>query len=135
MKIERASVFLGAVLLIGPGAATAVAQDEAAAKKPTAVSHELEGRSECLMCHSGAMEEMPAAPADHEGRENSTCLWCHAADASIQTAEAAKTPHELEGREQCGMCHSSGMEGMPQSPADHEGRPNDSCGLCHEPSA
>ena len=135
MRIRRQSLLLTAVLFFGPGAATALAQEEAAAQKPTVVSHELEGRSECLMCHSGAMEEIAAAPANHEGRGNDTCLWCHAADAAVQTAEAGKITHELEGRDNCGMCHASGMEGMPQSPADHEGRPNESCGLCHEPSA
>ncbi len=134
MRIKRHSLFAALVLLLGPGAATALAQ-EAAATKPAVVAHELEGRSECLMCHSGSMAEMPAVPESHEGRENSTCLWCHAEDAAIQTAEAAAVPHELEGREECGMCHASGMEGMPQSPADHEGRPNDSCAMCHEPSA
>jgi hypothetical protein len=135
MNIGRQSLLMTVVLLLGPSAATALAQDDAAATKPPVVAHELEGRSECLMCHSGTMEEMPAVPESHEGRENGACLWCHAGDAAIQTAEAAKVPHELEGREECSMCHSSGMEGMPQSPADHEGRPNDSCALCHEPSA
>lgn len=135
MIIGRTFLILLSGLLLGPGVATALAQQEAAAKPPV-VSHELEGRAECLMCHSGAMEGMPAVPESHEGRENSTCLWCHAADATIQTVDVVPPiPHELEGRDECGMCHASGMEGMPQSPADHEGRPNDSCGLCHEPSA
>ncbi len=136
MNTGRQSLLMAVVLLLGPGAVTALAQEEAAATKPPVMAHELEGRAECLMCHSGAMEEIPAAPAaSHEGRENSTCLWCHAGDAAIQTAEAGAIPHELEGREECSMCHSSGMEGMPQSPADHEGRANDSCAMCHEPSA
>jgi hypothetical protein len=131
MKIGRHSILVTAVLLLGPGVATALAQEESATKPP-AVSHELDGRAECGMCHMSGMEGMPQAPADHEGRENSTCLWCHAGDAAMQTATPPAVPHELEGRDECGMCHSSGMEGMPQSPADHEGRPNDSCLLCHE---
>lgn len=134
MNTGRQSLLMAVVLLLGPGAMTALAQEEATTKPPV-VAHELEGRSECLMCHSGAMEQVTAVPASHEGRGNETCLWCHAADASVQTAEAGKIPHELEGRDNCGMCHGSGMEGMPQSPADHEGRSNESCGMCHEPSA
>ena len=133
MRIRPQNLFLPVLLFLGPGAAPALAQ-EAAATKPPVVAHELEGRDECLMCHSGAMEGIPAVPANHEGRPNSACLWCHAEDAAIQAVEAAVIAHELEGRDECGMCHTSGMEGIPQAPSDHEGRPNDSCVWCHEVS-
>jgi hypothetical protein len=45
---------------------------------PPAIAHALEGRDNCLMCHTpGAMEPVPDAPADHEGRGNDLCGLCH----------------------------------------------------------
>jgi len=47
---------------------------------PQAIPHALEGRDDCMMCHKpGAMEPVPDAPADHEGRDNSYCALCHVA--------------------------------------------------------
>lgn len=47
---------------------------------PTAIPHSLEGRDDCMMCHKpGAMEPVPDAPADHEGRESNYCTLCHVA--------------------------------------------------------
>ncbi len=44
------------------------------ATTPTAIPHPLEGRADCLMCHtSGDL----AIPADHAGRANDTCTTCH----------------------------------------------------------
>jgi len=100
--------------------------------KPGAVSHDLEGKDQCMMCHSGAMDGIPGVPADHEGRGNETCLMCHAPGASIQTVAAKTIPHDLEGKDQCTMCHSGAMEGIPGTPADHEGRGNDTCQMCHK---
>ncbi len=52
------------------------------AKAPKVINHPLEGRADCMMCHkAGAMEPVPDAPADHEGRESKVCLWCHQAAA------------------------------------------------------
>lgn len=46
--------------------------------EPTAIAHELEGRSACLMCHlAGAMEAVPDVPASHEGRKDQFCTLCH----------------------------------------------------------
>lgn len=45
---------------------------------PSAISHPVEGRDNCWMCHKpGAMEPVPDAPADHEGRDNKYCTLCH----------------------------------------------------------
>ena len=45
---------------------------------PAAMSHTAEGRDNCMMCHkAGAMEPVPDAPADHEGRDNKYCTLCH----------------------------------------------------------
>ena len=44
---------------------------------PPQVSHSLEGRSACLVCHETGVGEAPKIPADHSGRSNDTCLACH----------------------------------------------------------
>ena len=124
----RNVVITAAMLLVVAG--SAVAQDA----KPTVVSHDLAGKENCVMCHSGAMEGIPAQPADHEGRAVDTCVMCHAADAEMQTSAASVTPHDLAGKEACSMCHSGAMEGMPAAPASHEGRGDDTCAMCHVPA-
>ncbi len=51
---------------------------EVQTKVPKTITHPLEGRSDCLMCHKpGAMEPVPDAPASHEGRESKHCTMCH----------------------------------------------------------
>ncbi len=45
------------------------------------------------------------------------------------------TPHPLEGRDNCLMCHETGVGGAAKIPADHAGRPNDLCTSCHKPAA
>ena len=45
---------------------------------PNTITHDLEGRSACLMCHAaGAMEAIPDVPASHEGRADQFCTLCH----------------------------------------------------------
>ena len=45
---------------------------------PQAVSHTIEGRDQCMMCHKpGAMEPVPDTPADHEPRDVKYCIMCH----------------------------------------------------------
>ena len=132
--MNRGYMSVWVVLLAGITTALAFAQQQA--KKPPVMSHELEGRSNCVMCHApGAMEPVPDMPASHEGWPNEACLWCHAEDAEMQTAEPTAIPHELEGRSNCVMCHAPGaMEPVPDMPASHEGRENEHCGICHEPA-
>jgi len=123
--IRNIVITAAAMLFIVAG--SAFAQDA----KPPVMSHDAEGKENCTMCHSGAMEGIPAAPADHEGRAVESCALCHAADAEMQTAAANAIPHDLEGKDNCSMCHSGAMEGMPAAPASHEGREADTCQMCH----
>ena len=44
--------------------------------KPPAVPHSLQGRDDCLVCHSAA--GIKPFPKDHAGRTKATCLSCHA---------------------------------------------------------
>lgn len=55
-------------------------------------------------------------------------------------AEEAWTPpvkveHELEGRNQCLMCHAGGIKEAPAVPVNHVDRPNETCMWCHAPDA
>ena len=127
MSNLRVSASIGAILLVGVGA---VQQ----AGKPSVVQHDLDGRDNCLMCHSGAMPNIAGVPESHADRPNETCLWCHAADAGIQTATPTAITHDLDGRENCLMCHSGAMPNIPGVPAKHEGIANEYCGLCHGPA-
>lgn len=116
------------------------------------IPHSLEGREDCLECHnSGAIKPFPA---DHVGRKSVSCQICHqpaevkiavpVASAPVtlspepepeknpETAETgdgpARIPHDLEGREDCLMCHSAGDLAVPE---DHSGRTSDTCTGCH----
>jgi hypothetical protein len=126
--IRNVVITTAAMLFVAAG--SAFAQDA----KPPVMSHDLAGKENCAMCHSGAMEGIPAQPADHEGRAVETCTMCHAADSGMQTTGAKAVPHDLAGKEACSMCHSGAMEGMPAAPASHEGRGDDTCTMCHKPA-
>jgi hypothetical protein len=134
MSLKRfVTVAAGLVVAVGIGA-TQVSAQEQEAGKPPAVSHDLEGRSQCLMCHkAGVMEPVPDVPASHSERPDETCLWCHAKDAPVQTTDPPAIPHDMQGRESCLMCHKAGvMEPVPDVPANHEPISEQYCGLCHK---
>jgi len=45
---------------------------------PPVISHTLEGRAQCMMCHkAGAMEAVPDAPASHASFDVKYCTLCH----------------------------------------------------------
>ena len=119
---------MGVLLLAGVLAVPAFGQNP-----PPPVSHDVQGRDNCMMCHTaGAMEAVPDAPASHAGRGNETCMWCHATDSPMLTTPPKAVSHGVQGREQCMMCHTPGaMEAIPDAPANHEGRDVKYCTLCH----
>ncbi len=53
------------------------AADEPAAEGPLAITHPLDGRADCLMCHETGIAGAATIPADHSGRANETCTACH----------------------------------------------------------
>ncbi|MFQ5746752.1 MAG: hypothetical protein ACE5HF_05980 [Gemmatimonadota bacterium] len=132
--MSRSRAMAGLAVLLAWSAAPVAGQD--APVKPPLPAHELEGRTACLMCHSGAMEAIKGVPESHEGRPNEICAWCHAKDAAIQTTDPPMPTHDMTGRDNCLMCHKPGaIEMAPDTPADHEGRGVEWCLLCHSPPA
>jgi hypothetical protein len=122
---------LAVAMLVGFGVRTAAAQEEV---KPLAVSHDLEGRDNCLMCHKTGVMEAPVAPESHVDRTNEVCLLCHGPDAPMQTADAAAVAHDLEGRDNCLMCHKTGVMEAPVAPENHAEIANEHCTMCHKPA-
>jgi hypothetical protein len=124
----RHVVVTAAMLFVAAG--TALAQDA----KPPVMPHDMAGKENCTMCHSGAMEGIPAVPESHAAYTVDNCAMCHAPDAEVQTATPPAIPHDLAGKDNCTMCHSGAMEGIPAEPASHEGRETDTCQWCHKPA-
>ncbi len=98
---------------------------------PMAIPHELEGRDNCLLCHQNGDQ---ALRADHTGRPVDICTSCHqpetpAAPAPPPAAAPTAIPHELEGRDDCLLCHQSGSLAVPD---DHAGRDSETCTSCHQ---
>jgi formate dehydrogenase gamma subunit len=91
------------------------------------IPHPLEGREDCLLCHAegGAVP----FPADHVGRPSTACLVCHATAEGVSHLPAS-VKHDLEGRENCLMCHAVDL-----LPASHKtgAFSNSDCLLCHTP--
>jgi hypothetical protein len=78
------------------------------------------------------MDAVTEVPPSHADRANKTCMWCHGADSPLQTTDPALILHDLAGRDDCLMCHAPGaMEGVTETPANHEGRESSDCMMCH----
>lgn len=54
--------------------------------------------------------------------------------AAKPAGEPKAIPHTLEGRDNCLMCHETGIGGAKAIPADHAGRTNATCTTCHKPA-
>jgi len=63
---------------------------------------------------------------------NGVCQICHKQALSEEELASRKLPHEVEGYEDCLMCHGEGIVGAPKVPEDHTGRTNETCLLCHK---
>ena len=57
------------------------------------------------------------------------------APAPAPTGEPTAIPHTLEGRDDCLVCHETGVAEATVIPADHAGRTSDTCTACHQPAA
>lgn len=115
-----------------------------AAVAPPAIPHELAGREDCLACHKLGTADAPRVPENHSGLTTDICQTCHSGVSEIVgtgeeegtlAAEPPPIPHGLEGFGACSQCHEEGGPGIPQFPADHQGRTDDLCSACHSPAA
>ena len=112
-----------------------------AAAAPPAITHDLMGRDDCLVCHKVGTAGAPRVPENHNGLSSTICRTCHTATSEITgaagegeeavVAEAPSIPHGLEGFRACSQCHAEGGPGIPQFPEDHQGRTDDLCTACH----
>jgi hypothetical protein len=79
-----ALILLGQPLLQPEGAMAAPSEQV----KP--ISHPVEGRDNCLMCHQPGAGVKPA-PADHAGRPKESCLTCHKPATTTTPAQTTGT--------------------------------------------
>lgn len=104
--------------------------------------------AECVNCHYEAptelgtagdtpgMSEPPAPVATPPAQGATPAAEEPTPAATAAPAGPAAVPHPVQGREQCGVCHTAGGPGagapgglgMPQ---DHAGRPDSTCLSCH----
>jgi mono/diheme cytochrome c family protein len=111
-----------------------------AAAAPPAIPHEVEGRSDCLVCHKLGTADAPRVPDNHNGLASDICQTCHTqvveiaggAGGVVPIGEIPTIPHGLEGFSACTQCHEEGGAGIPRFPDDHQGRTDDICTACHE---
>jgi hypothetical protein len=101
--------------------------------KTKAVTHDLEGKANCLMCHAPEiMPPVPDVPETHEGRPVEACLWCHGPESQMVKVGAKQFTHDPAGKDNCLMCHAPGvMAPVPDAPESHEGRAVETCTWCH----
>ncbi len=99
---------------------------------PAPIPHSLEQRQECFTCHAIGAVDAPPVPADHE-KDVTLCTTCHAVWLAPAIAAAAPPaiPHEVEGREDCLVCHKLGTADAPRVPDNHNGLVGDICQTCH----
>lgn len=144
--LRTAKVLLGLALVLGlvgcslgeavmPNPPTGVPADRAAgvvAPVPNPIPHSLEQRKECFTCHATGAVDAPAVPPDHE-KDVTLCTTCHAVWLAPAIAAAAPPaiPHEVEGRQDCLVCHKLGTADAPRIPDNHNGLVGDICQTCH----
>lgn len=101
------------VILFGFFSRAPILEGAPLAQKQT--PHTVEGRDDCLACHSkGSAKPMPQT---HDGRDNSTCLSCHPVASPPQPAPPAgpsPTParsqgSRIQGNMACLICHEREM--------------------------
>jgi hypothetical protein len=128
LMTRRAQSLLGVFMVAGVMASPLTAQ-----VKTKAVTHDLENKANCLMCHApGVMAPVPDTPKTHEGRTVETCLWCHGAESAMVKVGAKQFTHDPAGKENCLMCHAPGvMPPVTDAPESHEGRAVETCTWCH----
>ncbi len=102
----------------------------------------VENRADCRLCHDTAFADASQFPDEQADRANEGCLACHALFARQETLtgleededddEPPSVPHSLENRNDCRLCHESGLGDAPEFPGDHADYENEVCQVCHQ---
>ncbi len=115
---------------------------EGAALPPELHPVELAGAHLSASCDACHLEGQPApeyvCAECHEAPDNhleGTCDACHAPEGWVEsvasiTFSAPQVTHELEGRDDCLMCHDPEGQVLP-APADHVDYAKEHCTVCH----
>ncbi len=100
------------------------------------ITHDLDGLDDCLSCHETGADEAGQMPDDHAGRTNYFCERCHLPAGEAAPADQGSTipfiPHPLEGRDDCLVCHETGVVGATQILDNHVDWSDDVCQSCHQ---
>jgi hypothetical protein len=104
-----------------------------AQEKPPVTPHDMEGKENCAMCHAEGVMGATKSPASHEGFDQANCQLCHSEKSPVQVADgpAPAIPHDIEGKENCAMCHAEDVMGATKTPENHGEMKQENCGVCH----
>lgn len=117
-----------ALLFVGAGALNAQ-------EKPSVPEHDMAGKDNCAMCHAEGVMGATKMPASHEGLDQKNCVACHSSDSPMQSGTAPPAiPHDLEGKDNCAMCHAEGVMGAAKMPENHGDDVAGKCAVCHMPA-
>jgi hypothetical protein len=103
------------------------------------VLEEVHADLDCSACHTGGQDLTYECANCHTPPENhlpGTCDTCHnpegwAQSASALVSVAPEIEHELDGREDCLVCHDPAGNVVP-APSNHVDYGNEQCTLCHK---
>jgi len=102
-----------------------------AAVPPLTLKHPLTDIADCIGCHGSDMPGIPLMPPDHADATNGVCQLCHKPQLDPEALAKRAMPHEIEGFEECLLCHGEGIAEAPGVPEDHTGRTDQMCAMCH----
>jgi hypothetical protein len=97
-------------------------------------------QADCEACHAGAEGALDYVCADcHEPPENhlpGACQICHSPEGFVESASfllglAPEIPHDVDGREDCLLCHDPTGAIQP-APSNHTEYGNEQCTVCHK---
>lgn len=110
------------------------------AGKPPDITHDIEGRTECLGCHGNGSSIISQVPQSHLDQKftDTTCTTCHQPGkpgengASSGSGIAPIPPDHAASA--CAACHATGALNSPKFPENHADLPEAQCAECHKPA-
>lgn len=113
--------------VVSCGRATAKEETTAAPTTPAVPATQTMPATQTTQTTAQASPTRPAAPTTPSGQTTPT------ATPTPTTRVPPKIPHPLDGRDNCLMCHRTGIGKAKAVPASHAGRAVDRCRTCHQP--